>query len=157
MGDGTQTPEVVQTSVAWVREKVDPEHTLPEVILSIAPDNIPVRGTLVFTKYAVTHEGEVVGEITVNTDKIRHICWTNNVRIDEKYRGKGLGLSTYITAIEQSLNEGNKFRTHDWSQTPAAKRIWDILVEKGAAKVIEPFVPDGHGRFSGHCEVKERM
>lgn len=157
MGDGTTKSKDVMSNIAWVREKVDPEHTLPMVDLPISSDNVPVRGTLVYTKYDIVHTGKIIGEVTVNTDKIHHVSWTNKVNIDEEYRGQGIGLSTYVTVIERSLSEGNAFRTHDWSQTTGAKRIWDTLVEKGVATVIEPFVPDGTGRFNGHCEVKPRM
>ena len=157
MGDGTRISKDVVSDVAWVRERVDPEHTLPKVELPVSPDNLYMRGTLVFTKYDVVHEGRTIGEVTINTDLVNHACWTNKVHIDEEFRGQGFGLSTYVSAIEKSLSEGYTFRTHDWSQTTEAKHVWDILVEKGVATVVEPFVPDGRGRFNGHCEVKPRM
>lgn len=156
MRDGTPLPKDVDINSSWVREAVDPNNTLPKVNLDISPDNIPARGTLIFTKYDVANEGNVIGELTVNTNKIQKTAWTNRVNINEELRGKGYGLSAYVTAIEMCLKEGITFRTHDWSQTAEAKRVWEILADKGVATVVEPFTPDGTGRYNGHYEVRPR-
>lgn len=156
MKDGTPLSKDVDIHTSWVREVVDPDHTLPKVDLNIAPDNVPTKGTLLFTKYDVTNEGSIIGELTINTNKIQKTAWTNRVNINEELRGQGYGLSAYVTAIEMCLKEGVTFRTHDWSQTAEAKRIWEILANKGIATEVEPFTPDGNGRFNGHYEVKPR-
>lgn len=51
MGDGTRIPIDAITNTNWIREKIDPEHTLPEVSLTISPDDLGGKGTWVATKY----------------------------------------------------------------------------------------------------------
>lgn len=134
-----------------IRERVDPDHTLPMVALKVSADNIPIKGILITTKYDIIHLGQKMGWVNLTVDKKIHTAHFAGIEVNESVRGKGkgFGLSTYLEAIEMSLLEGNTFETHEWSQTAGAKRIWEILAAKGVAKEIEPFVPDGFGRFNG--------
>lgn len=144
-----------QTPWSFVREKVDPQNTLPHVVLQRVIQDQEIKGTLVPIDYQIIYNGESIGKAIVRKNTIKRECYFNWINMDESYRGKGgFGLATYVAAIESALQDGYTFKTHDWSQSERAKRIWDILVEKGVANVIEPFITDGTGKYKGCCEVK---
>lgn len=148
-------------SSSWVREIVDPHKTLPEVNLIIPEGTRAGSGSLINTEYRVMHGGKDVGYVRVTDNSRKKESWIESINIKPEYRSdsvskKGFGLSTYLSVIEMSLSIGHVFRTHEWSQTPASKHIWDILTEKGVAIAISPFQPDDHDRYLGHYEVRTR-
>ena len=154
MEDTTELLVSSEEFVNIIKNKIDPQNTLPLVSLVKDPTKRTGMGTLVPTDMLMFHEGAQIGHTTLITDKSGGAAWFNGIEIDSAFRGKGFGLATYLAAIKKTACEGFTFRTHDWSQTEGAKRIWDLLVEKGVAKVIEPFMPDGNGKYNGKCEIK---
>ncbi len=157
MADGSSTPmDAIRDNSSWVREKIDPNHTLPEVRLTVSPDNAGGKGTFISTQYDVWHDGKIIGDVRVTESTKRKISFTERIHVDEELRGKGLGfgMAIYTKIIEDSIGKGYTFRSHEWSQTEGAKHLWEILAEKGVATVIEPFKPDGAGSYLGHYEVR---
>lgn len=157
MGDGKQTPvDAMDSCNSWVREKIDPDHTLPDINLIISPDDIGGKGTFISTQYDVWHDGQIIGDVRVTELTKQKVAYTERIHVNEELRGKGFGygMAIYAKIIEASVGKGYTFRTHDWSQTEGAKHVWEILAEKGVATIIEPFTPDGTGRYLGHYEVR---
>jgi len=144
---------ITEKNIISIREKIDPQKTLPNINLQVSPENIPNIGSLTNTKYDLLNDGQIVGNMSINIDKINHQSWIYPIEIKNEYKSKGFGLAAHISAAEKSLKEGNDFRTHDWSHTEGSKHIWDTLVEKGIAKIIEPFKSDGDGKYIGHCKI----
>lgn len=149
--------ERAPVNINFIRQKIDPEKTLPNIQLQISKENMPNSGSLVFTKYDLINDGQMVGKMTIDTDKFNHMSWIKQINIEEDCKGKGFGLAAHVVAIEKSLQEGNKFRTHDWSHSEGSKHIWDVLAKKGVAKIIEPFEPDDNGKYIGHYEVTSEL
>jgi hypothetical protein len=137
-----------------IKERVDPQKTLPQVQLVRDPDRQVPMGTLIPIDMFAMSGDEKIGKATFVADKTSREAWFAGINIDENRRGNGFGLATYLAAIEKASQEGLTFRTHDWTQTEEAKHIWDILVEKGIAKVIEPFIADGRGKYMGRADIK---
>lgn len=152
MGDAGSTVETGVQLFDHIRHKVDPDNTLPNVVLE-REEAGSKQGTLIPTSYRVLHNGEVIGKTTLVKDRKSKTAWFTGVKVDDSHRGSGFGLAAYVAGIELAIQDGLTFRTHDWSQSQGAKHIWDILVEKGVAKVVEPFKSDRNGKFMGHCEV----
>lgn len=140
-------------NVMSIREKVDPKSILPSVKLIDLPESIPSKGTFVVKKYHLVNDDQIIGNMSISTDKINKVSWINQVNVENEYQGRGFGLSAHIMAIEKSLIEGNSFETHDWSHTNGSKHIWEALARKGIAKLIEPFEPDGNGKYIGCYEI----
>lgn len=153
MPDGSSIPIDAITSISSIRERIDPDGTLPSVDLVVSPDNPPLKGTLRSTKYQIVHEGEVVGDATIQMNDSTKESSLYPIDIPGENQKRGYGLATYVRVIEMAQDEGFVFRTHDWSQTEGSKRIWEILEEHGVAIVKEPFVAAGEDRFTGHYYV----
>ncbi len=138
-----------------VRETVDPSHTLPSVELK--PVRIQEWEGLTRIKMTIVAEGEEVGEcdIVLETSSHNQVAHFDGIEINEKERGRGIGMAAYLLAIELSHGRGLPFETQDYDQTASSKRIWEALAEKGVAQVIEPFRPSQvrEDRFIGKFRV----
>ena len=88
MEEGINSPESVAVNTNIIRERVDSNKTLPEVKLEISTDNMPNIGTLASTKFDLKNGDEMVGKMSVTTDKIGHISWINQINIGKEYQGK---------------------------------------------------------------------
>ncbi|MBP9738073.1 hypothetical protein KBD20_00120 [Candidatus Saccharibacteria bacterium] len=116
---------------------LDPEHTLPDVAVLPAPDTR--QGGKYWTKNVIMHDGQKVGTCTVTQDPDTKERWFNEVHVDQ--RGQGFGPAAYKEAIQQSIMDGFSFRTHNISQTTAAKERWEELADAGVAQVVTEFTP----------------
>jgi hypothetical protein len=150
-----ESGEINIGNVLLIHEKVDPGKSLPKVELKYIEELTFVKGTYKIDKYNLDNGDQEVGKMSIITDAKNHISWINEVEVNDEYKGKGFGLAAHVIAIERSLKEGNNFRTHDWSHSEGSKKIWEVLEKKGVAKVIEPFKPDGNGKYIGHYEIKK--
>lgn len=143
------------------RQIIDPHGTLPEVSLIADPEARIPGGTLRPNSMLIVHDDKVIGKATLTEELKRKYAWFNGVRIDEEYRGKGFGMATYIAAIEHAHSNGETFRTHDWTQTEAAAKVWTQFITSGVAEVIEPFtlITDGEnqGKYIGHAEIRPEI
>lgn len=135
-----------------VRSTIDPNNTLPSIKLREQP-GIQATGSLVPRTRDILYEGKAIGVVTVISNNNEKVSYINQITIDEKYRGRGIGLSTYVQIIQDVLSEGFTFRTHDWSQSEASRKIWDVFVDAGLAQVKEKFVKDTDGKFHGVLEI----
>lgn len=141
-----------QINPAEVRMRVDPSGTLPEITLREQPSP-KNRGTLVSVTRDILYKGEKIGSVTVTTNERQKVSYINQVVVDEGYRGHGFGLSTYVSVIEEVLSKGFIFRTHDWSQSKEAKKIWDRLVDANLAQIKEKFSEDEDSKYHGVLEI----
>lgn len=152
--EGINKTEKIEARINSIHQLIDPEKTLPAINLEISSDNMATLGTLTHTKYDLKHNGQLIGKMSINTDKINHKSWIYPINIDEQFQGKGFGMSAHIAAIDKSLREGHSLTTHDWSHTQGSKHIWDILADKGVAKIIEPFQADDNEKYVGDFIVE---
>ena len=151
----------MQTNYDTIRTAVDPHDTLPPVEL-IKDDDQPHEGyggSAVATVYGIYADDERIGGAIITNDSATHQSWFNDVEIiDEAKRGQGYGTAAYIAAIELAHARGNTFRTHEWSQSEFAKRVWERFVDAKVAEVVEPFHAYGRGgqgrvHYTGHLRV----
>lgn len=144
-----------------LRELIDPNHTLPPVELRTERKQEWVGSGLVREDERIYLDGEAVGECTIVTqtspdDSKVHFdgieVYDDN---NQNNRGRGIGLVTYLLAIERAHERNLPFETQDATQTGNAKRIWELLAQRGVAQVIEPFhpIPRREDRFEGKYRV----
>ncbi len=127
------------------RQVMDPEGTLPNVVLTPDPDKRQAKGTLVPEELLIVADGHTVGNATLTHDTPRKEAWFNGITLyekdaaGEKLKGRGYGMAAYLSAIESAHERGETFRTHDWSQTDAAVKVWTKFIDAGIAIVEVPF------------------
>ena len=138
-----------------VQEIIDPDHTLPSVELK--PVHTQEWEGLIREKLAIMADGEQVGEcdIVYETHPSDLIAHFDGIEITEAKRGKGIGMASYILAIERAHERQLPFETQDYELTEHSKKIWEVLALAGVARVINPFKPSAirSGRFVGKYQV----
>jgi GNAT superfamily N-acetyltransferase len=112
---------------------VDPRRALPTVELDFTGMNTE---HLASRDYDIVHEDGTIGMATI-CDLGSGMCCFAGVELDKEYRNKGLGLATYITAIELAHSEGKSF-CNDVVLTKDSAKIWNILNSYNVAEVISP-------------------
>lgn len=130
---------------------IDPEGVLPDVSVVPDPSARVGRGSLVPQQSLIMHGDVQVGKCTLMSDNKTRARWFNGIEVTEK--GAGFGSAAYKDAITSAMVDGYSFQTHGWSQTEGAKRVWERFAEAGIARVVEPFAPDGHGKYTGHYVI----
>lgn len=120
---------------------IDPEHALPDVSVIPDPEARVPRGNLTFTKSLIVHEGQVVGNCTLFSNKATRERWFHGIQVNQ--RGAGFGMAAYKEVIESAVTDGYDFRTEDLTQTAEAAKVWKKLAKCGVADVIEEFKPTG--------------
>jgi hypothetical protein len=138
-----------------IRKSVDPKHILPNVELVVR--NSYEWDHLVRDQMDIVYNGKQVGKCNIvsETDISAPFAHFDGIEIVEDMRGKGIGLAAYILAIEISHSRGLPFETQNWAQKPGAKKIWELLADRGVAEIIEPFTPSEtfEGQFNGKFRV----
>ncbi len=138
-----------------IREIVDPAHTLPSVELK--PIQVQEWQGLTREKMSIISDGDTVGQcdIVLETDPHSYKAHFDGIEIDEGKRGRGIGMATYLLAIEQAHSRGLPFETQDYDQTAFSKTIWEKLAQLGVAEVVIPFQPSKvrKDRFIGKYKV----
>lgn len=140
-----------------IREVLDSNRTLPDIRLdSFAAHDF---GYLTRDRFFILEKGndepigkcDIVGEID-NDVRFAHF---DGIEIAEEKRGKGIGLATYVLAIEFSHSRGFDFETQNYELTPYSKKIWELLAEKSIAQVITPFTASTRfdDRFVGKYRI----
>lgn len=138
-----------------LREILDPNQTLPNVRLDVmqAYD----FGFMTRDQIAIMEGDEQVGhcDVVVETSPVRFAHFDGIEIHDKNNRGRGLGLATYILAIEMAHSRGFDFETQNWELTSHSKKVWEHLAAKSIAQVIQPFEssPCNEGRFVGKYRV----
>lgn len=121
---------------------------VPEVTLH--PVTEPTRGGASLDTYVAVHNGEEVGRAHIFTDRLGRNQSFQGIVVNEGKRGNGYGLGMYRAAITEALGQGHAFKTHEYSQTVGAMRIWQKLGAIGVAHEVEPFSSvDEAGRTTG--------
>lgn len=127
------------------RQVMDPKGTLPNVVLTPDPEKIQAQGTLVPEELLVVADDQTIGSATLTHDINGKEAWLNHIKLNDKdaageeLKGNGYGLAAYLSAIESAHERGETFRTHDWSQTDAAVKVWTRFIDAGIAIVEVPF------------------
>lgn len=140
------------------REIIDPEGALPSVELIVDPSKKSPRGTLQPHMMLLVSDGEVIGNATIVTHTEGGFEHFNGVKIEPQYRGKGYGMATYLAAIERAHSEGREWRSHDWTQTGAAAKVWQRFIDSGIAEVVEPLTyvgieEDGTEKYTSDIRI----
>jgi hypothetical protein len=138
------------------RQIIDPHGTLPHVELELNPNIKQKGGSLLVKDMLILHKGEQVGKFTLLEELKRKNAWFNGIEVEQK--GKGFGMATYLTAIEQAHAKGETFRTQDWTQSEGAVKVWTKFIDAGIAEVIEPFIIDTEGvnagKYTGEAVIR---
>jgi hypothetical protein len=133
----------------WARYAVDPYDTLPSVYFKSDPtfittdkENYSHQGMPAYG-FNIFHGDRLVGEASLSTLPDTgdfHFTWIEVDNGNAVYQ-KGMGLASYLVAIEAAQAEGKGFVT-DHLMSKEAKKIWYSLAGKGVAEVIEenPYV-----------------
>jgi GNAT superfamily N-acetyltransferase len=119
------------------RQIMDPDATLPKVELVPDPSKLAPGGSLRPQDMLIMHEGSQIGTATLTEELKRKNAWFNGVRVNAELQGQGYGMATYLAAIEHAHANGETFRTHEWSQTESAMKVWTRFIDAGIAQVIE--------------------
>jgi hypothetical protein len=145
--------------MATPRELLDPGHTLPRVQFETFED----YGSEYFCirreqARIVVNEDEIVGRLNLvsETRPDQQFAHFDGIEIfEENNRGRGIGLATYVLAIEMSHDRNLYFRTQNYELTKDSARVWRHLTERGVAQVVRPFVPSKRfpDRFVGEYHV----
>jgi GNAT superfamily N-acetyltransferase len=140
-----------------IRQKIDPEHLLPDITLE------PVEPPRPFCTHEIKIDNEAtpVGSLCFieGDDELEGEAWFGWVEVDDDYAGAGIGTATYLAAIGLAHSRGEKFRTDTLCIDPGAVKIWQRFINAGIAQVITPLEPaafDEEGNsiiFKGHIEV----
>jgi GNAT superfamily N-acetyltransferase len=137
------------------RELLDPYHLLPSIRLDIT-DTTDV-GYLIREKFSIIENDEAIGygnlvSETIGESRFAHF---DGIKVEERKRGRGIGLATYLLAIEMSHSRGYDFQTQNYELTTYSKKVWERLAEKAVAESIEAFTPSPrlNGRFVGKYRV----
>jgi len=95
--------------------------------------------------------GDLVSEV-VGESRFAHF---DGIEVEEGKRGRGIGLATYVLAIEMSHSRGFDFQPQNYELTPYSKKVWEYLAEKAVAEIVELFTPSLRfdGRFVGKYRV----
>lgn len=131
-----------------IRKQIDPNNTLPPITLE-ADESAP-RLYDEEESYRVMHEGKEVGQMKLITRMGGQAIGFRGVEIQPELRGRGLGMSTYVSAIEEAHRRGLPF-TPDLYVSNHAKKVWETLEAKGVATRVEGFeeVVPGSNVFQG--------
>lgn len=147
------------------RELLDPNSTLPQVELETVRE--ADTGAMIKGKFHIVENDERVGHCSIEMHRSAesHFAHFDGVEIhEENYfgekvnnRGRGLGLATYILAIELAHSRGFDFETQNWTLTEHAVKVWEHMAARSVAQVVRPFEPaapvKGQKRFNGKYRV----
>jgi hypothetical protein len=121
---------VYYDAMSFVRQRVDPLNTLPQVEMVVDTEYAQQDG------YAITAEGIKIGNFFMPfTGTGDAVCFESLI-VNE--RNKGYGLATYVWAIEKAHDAGKTF-TNDASVSQSAARVWQKLARAGVAQIVEEF------------------
>ncbi len=140
-----------------IREIVDPSNTLP--VVELEPIRTQEWEGLKREKFSIIAEDDHVGECdlifeTGDRDQKAHF---DGIEITEGKRGRGIGMATYLLAIERAHSQGLPFETQDYDQTAYSRNIWKKLARLGVAEEVQPFRPSKirEGRYVGKFRVPD--
>jgi hypothetical protein len=129
-------PFTPQTAPGYVREILDPVHTLPYVDFRLQDaEHYGDRNSICFDIF--NDRDECIGEqyFATNADGSHYMRWVN---INPLMRGRGLGLATYVLASEMAHQDGKPLDSSDELLVDGFK-IWDTLIKRGVAEELQPF------------------
>ena len=132
--------------MASIRETVDPFHTLPVVVLE--PTQVLRWDGLAREKMLIMSCGEVVGrcDIVLEDDYFGRKAHFDDINLAKRKRGLGVGMATYLLAIELAHARDYPFETQDFYQSLGSKTIWEKLSNLGVAIEISPFRASNRGK-----------
>lgn len=134
---------VIRPQLSRVREVIDPYQKLP--VVHLVPDAYGTEAYQEFvdeevTAYTIRESRTIVGSLAVSSAELGNDYHFAHIALEEEFREprRGLGLATYLLAIEQAHSHGVPFAC-DSSVSPEAKHRWEHLISIGLAQVAEPF------------------
>ncbi len=81
--------------------------------------------------YSIMHADKKIGEVIVPGD-LAGDTYSIDIRIEDEYKGKGLGVAAYKAIIEKFDKPIETF-----GRTPEATRVWESLERQGLAEKTE--------------------
>jgi GNAT superfamily N-acetyltransferase len=120
-------------------------------------------GSLVFNvaKYEIYEGIDKRGEATLVKPATGDYYLTR-LQVEEEYRGQGIGTAAIILAAEAAHYDRRNLRTDPTGEYASIANLWERLVHKGVAEVIEPLSvhrPSGQAENSvllmGHLQIPQ--
>jgi hypothetical protein len=135
-----------------IRRQIDPDSTLPDTVVRIYDATAYRNGSLILEEALILHGGVAAGFCTLNTNLDSGVTNFASINLNttdyfdkdvlydlpKRERPKGLGLATYLIAIELAHRRGLAFESGPATLTRGSNRIWQILTENAVATVIDP-------------------
>jgi len=136
------------------REILDPNNTLPVVRLDTTSSHD--YGHLLYEDMTIISENTPVGRLSLASEEDAHSLFAHfdGIEVVQNQRGRGVGLATYILAIELSHTRGFNFESQN-SLTEHSKKVWEHLGNSGVAQIIVPLTdsPYRKGEYNGKFRV----
>lgn len=137
------------------RKVIDPRGTLPEIHFEMQRSTD--EGFMTREQMFIMQRGERMGtcDIVYEMRPRAQIAHFDGIEVRSVKRGRGIGLASYVLAIEQAHARGYDFETQNYELTQHSKKVWERLAALGVAQVIEPFVPSPRRaeRFLGKYRI----
>lgn len=121
------------------RDAVDPSCEFPPIMLMPSNER---RYTLTARDYNVISDENEVGKVTIVYSGFPNFgeqFLTQFQLTAEERRRTTLGLAVMVLAAERAHAEGDILRTHPNGEHLFSVLLWQTLVDRGVAKVVEPF------------------
>jgi len=149
------TLELQQAAVEFER-RVDPDGTLPDLILELDSDHLTSGGWLGYTMY--NPEGNWLGHcnLSFSSDNMAHFAEiaigehldSRQALYDETFKHRGYGLATYKRVVSKALQERYGFRSYDEGLSQDGYKAWKRLEALGVARCSNvPKFYENRGRF----------
>lgn len=129
----TTVPNPITRMPEYYERQLNPDSSLPFVSIEKLP--VKTAGTLIPTPFLIKDEnGLQIGSFILNISKPpnnKPSAYLNTIQLDESFRGKGLGRSTYLEILKYL----GDIKLHSGFQlSRGALSIWEWLVARGVAK-----------------------
>lgn len=144
--------------MASPRQIIDPRSTLPLVEFEVRRfEEVAYTSR---EQISIMQRGERMGTCDLVYELRPHVkvAHFDGIEVRSAKRGRGIGMATYVLAIEQAHARGYDFETQDYELTEHSKKIWEKLAATGIAQVIRPFAPSPRreGKFIGKYRIPAR-
>ncbi|MDB5181993.1 MAG: hypothetical protein JWP13_756 [Candidatus Saccharibacteria bacterium] len=143
--------EIHRLETSFVREAVDPDNKLPEVVL--VPDIRPSFHVITdnYLLIDATHGG--AGQATIVRAPNARRYFTR-LEVTDRHLDREVRLAAYLLAIEDTtLGHGEIFMNDPFAEHERDVEVWEALAREGVAQIPEEFQPRRNNSRQGASEL----